>query len=535
MSQLVTNKKNTITQLVLPSLLINTLSLAVPLTVLQIYDRILPNQSYGTATLLIAGATIAVLLEALLRFIRTWLLSAAASNTEKANFSYLVSLLDKATPKQLLDLKFDGVQDGLESVSKTKDLHSGGLISGIIDVPFALIFLCLVAYVGGELVLVPIAVWLVTFLLVWGSSFRTKQLNEATAKQESLRSSFLMVMTKTLQGIKRQAVESRIYSQFKRINYERSLSKASEEQQSAFAQECIQLASLATSVVLVIVGSLWVLDGQLTTGGLAACSILSGRAVAPLSALVGLRVKLNAMHSANQAIEMVKAVNDNNDDVVKKLNVDSKIGAIELVDVIIDRFGHQYKASGDYLAGDIVLVQSDIRHIASHILAAVSGNDDMVNGQITSKNVPFPVRENIAYVGSRGQLLFGSILDNLCGFEPSRAQLVNDYVRELGLHSVITRLPEGLETKVGITPSNVLSDGSVKLINIIAQLAANKQILVFDKPEVDLDLASMESLVNKIKIESEKNKIVFIVSHHPQFINLSNKKLTVDLVMETSV
>ncbi|WED29218.1 hypothetical protein L3V77_17455 [Vibrio sp. DW001] len=80
------------------------------------------------------------------------------------------------------------------------------------------------------------------------------------------------------------------------------------------------------------------------------------------------------MHSANQVIEMVKAANDNDDELVKNLNVDSKIGAIELVDVIIDRFGHQYKVSGDYHSGDVVLVQSDIRHIASHILAAVSGN-----------------------------------------------------------------------------------------------------------------------------------------------------------------
>ncbi|MBF4437158.1 ABC transporter, partial [Vibrio anguillarum] len=82
--------KGVVGKVLLPSLLINLLSLAVPLTVLQIYDRILPNQSYGTATLLLAGATLAVAMEALIRFVRTWLLSAAASNTEKATSQTLV-------------------------------------------------------------------------------------------------------------------------------------------------------------------------------------------------------------------------------------------------------------------------------------------------------------------------------------------------------------------------------------------------------------------------------------------------------------
>ncbi|TMO82778.1 hypothetical protein [Pseudoalteromonas spongiae] len=79
--------KDVIKQVAIPSVLIKLLSLAVPLTVLQIYDRILSNQSYGTATLLILGATTAVLLEAFIRYVRSWLLSAAASNTERNTMS----------------------------------------------------------------------------------------------------------------------------------------------------------------------------------------------------------------------------------------------------------------------------------------------------------------------------------------------------------------------------------------------------------------------------------------------------------------
>ena len=93
MRSLEVKKSPLFTRVLLPSLLINILSLAVPLTVLQIYDRILPNQSYGTATLLISGAFLAVVMEAFLRFVRAWLLAAAASNTEQTTYKTLLQKL----------------------------------------------------------------------------------------------------------------------------------------------------------------------------------------------------------------------------------------------------------------------------------------------------------------------------------------------------------------------------------------------------------------------------------------------------------
>ena len=153
---------------VLPSsLLINILSLAIPLVVLQIYDRILPNQSYGTAVLLVCGASVAILLDAFLRFVRSWILAAASINTEKNMYSYILHQLTELPAKELLSLKPGNLQEGLKGVSSIKEFYSGGLLSGLIDVPFVLIFLSLVAYVGGGLVFIPIIVWIAAALLVW--------------------------------------------------------------------------------------------------------------------------------------------------------------------------------------------------------------------------------------------------------------------------------------------------------------------------------------------------------------------------------
>ncbi|MCG9692797.1 ABC transporter [Vibrio sp. Isolate22] len=520
--------KGVVRKVLLPSLLINLLSLAVPLTVLQIYDRILPNQSYGTATLLLAGATLAVAMEALIRFVRTWLLSAAASNTEKATYQTLVERVTTASSGHLRKLGVGGVEEGLGSVSKVKDWYSGGIISGFIDLPFALIFLGLVAYIGGELVVIPLAVWLITLGIVWLSSIRVKSLSEEASKDEQERKAFLILLSQTIQGIKRQAVESRIFNQFKSLNNIRSQSKAKEEQ-NAFAQECIQLAVLATSVLLVIIGSLWVLDGQLTTGGLAACSILSGRAVAPLSALVGVRIKLNSIHSANQAIEKLGDLSLA-ESAGSELNF-SDFETLEIKQATVERYGELASADVTLNKGELVLLESEDRHINSHLLSSIAGIDDLAAGEcfINGEAVSIAsVAQVTAYCGVKGQLVSGTILDNLCGFDPERTQSANDYAERLGLTKEITRLPDGLETQIGHTSASLLSMGNIKMLNIAAQLASGKPVIMLERPDSSLDLNALGNLVKVLDEEVLAGRTILMVSYHAKLREIASRTITVE-------
>ncbi|MFM2642880.1 ABC transporter transmembrane domain-containing protein [Vibrio chagasii] len=520
--------KGVVRKVLLPSLLINLLSLAVPLTVLQIYDRILPNQSYGTATLLLAGATLAVAMEALIRFVRTWLLSAAASNTEKATYQTLVERVTTASSCHLRKLGVGGVEEGLGSVSKVKDWYSGGIISGFIDLPFALIFLGLVAYIGGELVAIPVAVWLITLGIVWLSSIRVKSLSEEASKDEKERKAFLILLSQTIQGIKRQAVESRIFNQFKSLNNVRSQSKAKEEEQNAFAQECIQLAALATSVLLVITGSLWVLDGQLTTGGLAACSILSGRAVAPLSALVGVRIKLNSIHSANQAIEKLGDLSLA-EPAGSELDF-SDFETLEIKQATVERYGELASADVTLNKGELVLLESEERHINSHLLSSIAGIDDLAAGEcfINCEAVSIAsVAQATAYCGVKGQLVSGTILDNLCGFDPERTQSANDYAVRLGLTKEITRLPDGLETQIGHTSASLLSMGNIKMLNIAAQLASGKPVIMLERPDSSLDLNALGNLVKVLEEEVLAGRTILMVSYHAKLREIASRTITV--------
>ncbi|MCK5820206.1 MAG: hypothetical protein KAH18_13430 [Psychromonas sp.] len=511
-----------IRSVLLPSLLINILSLAVPLTVLQIYDRILPNHSYGTATLLISGAFLAVAMEAFLRFVRAWLLAAAASNTEQSTYKTLLQKLHLASPQQLRTVGIGGVQEGLNSVGKVKEWYSGGLISGFIDFPFAIIFLSLVFYIGGELVLIPITVWLITLAVVLFTSFKIKNLSEQAAKDELAHRSFLRLLILTLHGIKRQAVESRIYLQFKERNHQRYASKAIEERESAMTQEFIQLAALATSVILVIIGSLWVLSGELTSGGLAACSILSGRAVAPLSALVGIQIKLNTMHAARASIESLNQLGSNH----LSSPIPETFKNISLNDVTASHYQTEHTLNADITRGDIVLIKSDHINIDSYMLANLAGIDDLPAGNIMIDGLESSLSAlcaSSAYCPAKGQLIAGSILDNLCGFNAENTTRAIHYTQQLGLDSVITKLSDGLETKIGHAHSDPFSMGSIKRITLVTQLARELPILMLDRPDVSLDIESINKLVTTLKNEAELGRTIFMVTYHPQLMALATK------------
>ncbi len=532
MSTMFTAATLAIKKVALPSLLINVLSLAVPLTVLQIYDRIIPNQSYGTATLLLFGATLAVLLDSFLRYVRSWLLAASSSQIEQQHYAHLVDTLGRAPARQITKLRVGGVQSGLDAVAKVKDVYSGGLMSGLIDFPFALLFLFLIYYVGGDLVFVPIGVWLATGFIVWFSSAKATERTEQSAKLESNRIGFLLGMTRHILGIKRQAGEYKTYTAFKKLNQEHRLHLADEEAKQSFAQECIYLASLGTSVAIVIIGSLYVLDGELTTGGLAACSILAGRAVAPLSALVSLRLRYGSMQSSLHAVNQLMALTPEKQPDIKHL---SPLDSLELINVRFERFGKAYQVNGNLSKQAINLVNSIPSESSSHFLTILSGLAPTVSGEIkiNSNTVDHnQLRALSTYTASKATILQGSILDNLCGYQPSIAQRALAFAKELGLYQVLTQLPDGLETKIGDMQSIPLSQSSIKLISLCHTLAVDSDLLVIDKPELHLDIDSWPKLADVLVDQANNGKTVVLVSHNPAFVDICSHRLAVESLID---
>lgn len=128
------------TELLLSSIFVNLLSMALPFSMLQIYDRILPNEAYGTANVLLIGVSIAIVLELLLRYARSWFLASSAVNYEYSVTSKLVKRLLKSDFRYLESLGPGRILSGIKNVAVVRDLYSGQAAVAMMDVPLSYFF-----------------------------------------------------------------------------------------------------------------------------------------------------------------------------------------------------------------------------------------------------------------------------------------------------------------------------------------------------------------------------------------------------------
>ncbi|OBT15522.1 ABC transporter permease [Vibrio sp. UCD-FRSSP16_10] len=527
-------KRTTILRVLPSSLLINLLSLVIPLVILQIYDRILPNQSYGTAFLLLGGSAIAICLDAFLRYVRSWMLGAAAVNTEHSTYRMIVKQLNIASTAQIKRLKPGTLQESLKGIGLIKDFYSGGFISGLIDVPFAVIFLGLIYYVGGDLVFIPIVVWAITFAFVWLFTQKSSIHSKVASYSEQSRMNFLILIFAFFDGVKTHALESKTFRYFRQLNEKRYLSIAESERKVAIAQELIQIAAMGTSVAVVLIGSLSVLAGDLTSGGLAACSILSGRAVAPLSALMGLRLRYSSFLVANESVTDLLQQLDHPEQ--GPLDFD-ELETLNFENVTFTRFDMQFSYSLSLQKGQAIALCHDDNDVSSTAAAVFAGLESVDCGDLTWNgthffNDQFSWRHKVSFVPIHPHIVSGSLLDNICGFDGERLDEANLLVNALGLNRVISDLSDGLETKVGFNIGTKLSRGGTKLVSLVAQLSRDTPIVVLDEPESDLDIDSLKRLSQVIKYYQSLGRTFIINTESDILLELTSQQIQIQDVQK---
>ncbi|WP_299804581.1 ABC transporter transmembrane domain-containing protein [uncultured Shewanella sp.] len=521
-------------ELLLSSTFINLLSLALPFTMLQIYDRILPNQGYGTASVLASAVGVAILLELLLRYSRSWLLASSAANFELQTTTKVVSALMQSDYHHVENLGTGRVSNGLASIATMREIYSGQALVALMDFPFVVIFLALVAYIGGPLVFIPIAVWAVIGGLVF---FIGQKLNRATqdlALTDSERSRMLILVLSGLTTAKALALETRLSAIYSEINYRRLAQQQQVDWLSSKLQELIQGASQGTTLLIVLIGCFEVLNGDLTTGGLAACSILAGRAIAPLSAIISLRSRLasanTAMNHVNDLTKLPAEMFKGSTQYQQKL----PLGPIQFDNVASVQVGAKLNNFNLSIpSGSLVTVTSDPLTHASLLLSVIGAFHHLEQGRITiagveqSEHKANEYRQSVTYVSPWPTLFAGSLLENMTMYRPERESLAMEVAEALGLTTSIAQLPAGYQTEVGVSDSQMLNKGAIKLIALVRAFVQSPSILLLDEPMISLDADSQTRLINVIKKYKGKMTII-CASHFSELANNSELRVNID-------
>ncbi len=508
---------HSIPQLLLSSFVINLLSLSLPFALLQIYDRIIPNQSHGTATILVIGVSIAIILETILRYARSWLLASSAADFEMGSAIGVVNKLMNTKQDSLEKLGTGNILNGINSIASMRDLYSGQAFVSLMDVPFVLIFLALVAYIGGWLVLIPIIVWCAVALLVFALSKTLFEMTKSLSNADAEHSKRLISILSEVLEAKAFAFENKFTSEYKASNYKRLALQKQVDWLSAKLQEVIQGASQATTLILVLIGSLSVLSGSLTTGGLVACSILAGRAVAPLSAIINLGVRYVAAQSAMENVSLLM-------DAPDELFLGKKVykEKLPLGPISFNKVSHQTtvaKIEGvtfEIKSGSLVNLFSSPITDANLLLSSLANIHELDEGSISISSIPLndhcseEFKQSVLYISAWPKMFSGTVLENMTMFRPELEDEALALATLLGLDENISRLPAGYSTTIIENGGHTLNNGTQKLVGLIRGVVQKPSILLLSEPLISLDEAGQNQFLALIKSLKGKMTVVMV-------------------------
>lgn len=517
------------------SLTSNVLALALPLALLQVYDRIVPNQSQGTAVVLFSAVLIALLADGFLRYVRFRTLAYIAARFEFLSTERLVERVFQTRLTDLMDLSSGRLRSALTALSQSRDLYTGQGLVPFFDAPFGALFLLLVWYIGGALVLVPVAVLVVLGVAALWSGERQRRSLLAAAAVDQDRTQLVSETFSGLESYKTLGLAGSLFGRFVDIEARRAAADQRTEKLSGFFTDISQIGSQTATIAIALVGSLVVLDGQMTTGGLAACSILGGRGIGSLLALIGGLSRRRAARAADEQVQQLMNLQqvDNADAILSEPVQAVTSGSIGLrfSDAEAARPGADLgRFSCDIEPGAIVAVSLDRRAESEVFLQCATGREELDAGELRLLPGSEAVQQDrlaqiTAFVPARPALFAGSILDNLSLFEPNLRPRARELSEEIGLTKIADRLPQGLRTQVGYETVPALSVGAIKRIGIVRALVRDPSLVALQSPGRGLDADGIARLAAMLSDRRGKMTIL-IATGDQKLLDLATTELT---------
>jgi ATP-binding cassette, subfamily C, bacterial LapB len=512
---------------------INLLALALPLLMLQVFDRILPHRSLDTLMLLMLGTLAAVAAEAVLRLMRAYVMVWAAARFEHGAMNDAFSRLLN-TPAERIES--GGYVDRFKAIVALKDHASGQTVLQLLDLPFTLLYLGLVTAIGGWLVLVPLAGVAVFAYVSWvfgahhGALFRDR--NSADRR----RSNFLVETLSGIHTVKALAMEAFMLRRYERLqetcaNLTRRLASALDVSSGVGG-----LFGPLMTVLVVAAGGYMVVRGDMTNGELAACILLVLRSLGPLQRAGSLWIAHQRVRSLYEEIGPLfrgKPLESREGPLAAGAGpLAAGAGRIELRDACF----RLPEADGNLIdgvslalePGECVVIKgangsgrSTLLRLMGGLAAPASG-EVRLDGVAMSAMKTIDLRAAIAYVPENAMVFQGTILENITGFDPSRTDRALAIARDLGLDKFVSRLPRGWESSAGEAAADTLPVGHRQRIAMVRALASGARVVLFDAANISMDSEGDASL--RKYLEAEKGRTTFvIVTHRPSLEKLADR------------
>ena len=520
----------------LAAFMINLFAIAMPLFTMNVYDRVVPNHAIETLWMLAAGVGIVLIADLVLRTMRGYFLDLASSRVDVRLSAYIMERV-LGLRMENRPLSAGSFAANLRSFETIRDFITSATVTAFIDVPFALIFLVVIGWIAWPLIL-PI-VFGMLLLVAYALTVHSKmhELSETTYRASAMRNATLVESLVGLETIKALGAESVMQRKWEssanflaRVGAQLRLLSSSTINGAMWAQQFV-------SVTVVVIGVYLIADGNLTLGGLIACTMLSSRAMAPIGQVAGL---LTQYHNAATALKSL-------DDILQQpveRPVDSNFvarqhftGDIEFKDVDFNYPDQDLAAlrnvslkirAGEHVAilGRVGSGKTTLEKLILGLYRPTSGAV-LVDGIDLRQLDPAELRRNIGYVPQDITLFYGSLRENLTIAAPAADDAAVLRAAQVGgIIDFVNSHPRGFDMTVGERGES-LSGGQRQAVAIARATINDPPILLLDEPTGSMDHSSEEEIKQQLSTFAA-GKTMIVITHRTSLLDLVERIIVID-------
>ena len=524
------------TDIMVASMIANILALATIIFSMQVYDRVVPSQSIPTLWVLAGGVLIAAVFEFVLRIARVYLSDIIGKRAD-------LKISDRVFGHALRIRNKDRARSTGSFISQIRELEgvrelvTSTTISAIADLPFFFLFLAIFWIIGGNIFWVMLLV--VPLMIIPGFLVQKKLAQLATEgmRESAIRNAILVEAVQGIEDIKLLRAEARFQNQWNHMNEVSADVSMRQRKIVGWLNAWTQKIQGLTYAIVVLVGCFAVMKGDMTTGALVACSILSSRMLAPISQVTGVLGRWQQAKVAKNGLDELMQKPVDRPDRAQLIQRKVLSGDYDFKGVV-------FKYTEDDPRPTLVIPQLKIhagekvailgRNGAgkSSLLQLLSGMQLPVQGKISLDGVdqslldPDDIRRDMALLNQSAHLFFGTIRENLTLGAPLASN--DEIIRALQITNaleIVEQKKEGLDHLI-LEGGVGFSGGQKQALLLTRLLLRNPNIVLLDEPTASIDDVSEKVLIQHLK-EWLGHRTLVVATHRPAVLQLVDRIIVV--------
>lgn len=518
------------------ALLINVFALAYPIFSMNVYDRVVPNHATETLWVLAIGIVLVLGGDLFIKLLRSHFIDEASA---RIDVQISATLMERVLGMRLENrpASVGSFAANLRGFEQVRDFIASGTVTALIDLPFAVLFLGVIAWISPWLVIPVVLIFLMIVVAGYVLQHRLHELSQQTYQASAQRNATLVESLTGIETIKAQAAESLIQDRWERAN--RFLAGLNVRMRGLSSSAMYTTATLTqmVSVSIVVIGVYLITDRQLTMGGLIAVSMLAGRALAPAGQIVGLLMQYQGARTALESLEKIMAQPVERPEGSAFVQRREFKGEIEFRHVSFAYPGRQEPAIDDIsfkvAPGERVALIGKVGSGKTTLQKLVMGLYQPTGGAVLLDGIdlrqldPADVRRNTAHVSQDVNLFFGTLRENITfGMPHAMDDAIVAAADTAGLTEFVQRHPQGFDLQVG-ERGELLSGGQRQSVGIARAVLHNAPILLLDEPTSAMDFSTEAQVTQRMQAFCQ-GKTVVLVTHRTSMLAFVDRVIVID-------